>query len=346
MSDAAQTPSPSPFEKRVFSGVQPSGGLTLGNYLGAVKRFVHMQSPNHESLYCMVDLHAVTVWQDPANLRKNTRELAAFFIAAGLKPEQSILFNQSAVPEHAQLGWIFNCIARMGWMKRMTQFKDKAGKNAENASLGLFGYPALMAADILLYHATHVPVSDDQKQHLELTRDIATKFNHDFGVDFFPITEPVIGGPAARVMSLRDGSKKMSKSDPSDLSRINMSDDADSIAQKFRKAKTDPDALPSEEAGLENRPEARNLVAIYAALEDQSVDAVLNDIGGRQFSAFKPMLIDRAVATLSPISAEMNRLMQEPDEIDRVLANGAERARKIAQPILNQTYDIMGLLRS
>ena len=346
MSDAAQTPSPSPFEKRVFSGVQPSGGLTLGNYLGAVKRFVHMQSPNHESLYCMVDLHAVTVWQDPANLRKNTRELAAFFIAAGLKPEQSILFNQSAVPEHAQLGWIFNCIARMGWMKRMTQFKDKAGKNAENASLGLFGYPALMAADILLYHATHVPVGDDQKQHLELTRDIATKFNHDFGLDFFPITEPVIGGPAARVMSLRDGSKKMSKSDPSDLSRINMSDDADSIAQKFRKAKTDPDALPSEEAGLENRPEARNLVAIYAALEDQSVDAVLNDIGGRQFSEFKPMLIDRAVDMLSPISAEMNRLMQEPDEIDRVLANGAEQARKIAQPILNQTYDIMGLLRS
>ena len=346
MSDAAQTPSPNPFEKRVFSGVQPSGGLTLGNYLGAVKRFVHMQSPNHESLYCMVDLHAVTVWQDPANLRKNTRELAAFFIAAGLKPEQSILFNQSAVPEHAQLGWIFNCIARMGWMKRMTQFKDKAGKNAENASLGLFGYPALMAADILLYHATHVPVGDDQKQHLELTRDIANKFNHDFGVDFLPITEPVIGGPAARVMSLRDGSKKMSKSDPSDLSRINMSDDADSIAQKFRKAKTDPDALPSEEAGLEHRPEARNLVAIYAALEDQSLDEVLNDIGGSQFSEFKPMLIDRAVATLSPISAEMNRLMQEPDEIDRVLANGAQRARKIAQPILNQTYDIMGLLRS
>ena len=346
MSDAAQTPSPSPFEKRVFSGVQPSGGLTLGNYLGAVKRFVHMQSPHHASLYCMVDLHAVTVWQDPANLRKNTRELAAFFIAAGLKPEQSILFNQSAVPEHAQLGWIFNCIARMGWMKRMTQFKDKAGKNAENASLGLFGYPTLMAADILLYHATHVPVGDDQKQHLELTRDIATKFNHDFGVDFFPITEPVIGGPAARVMSLRDGSKKMSKSDPSDLSRINMSDDADIIAQKFRKAKTDPDALPSEEAGLENRPEARNLVAIYAALEDQSLDEVLNDIGGKQFSEFKPMLIDRAVDTLSPISAEMNRLMQEPDEIDRVLANGAERARKIAQPILNQTYDIMGLLRS
>ena len=346
MSDAAQTPSPSPFEKRVFSGVQPSGGLTLGNYLGAVKRFVHMQSPHHTSLYCMVDLHAVTVWQDPANLRKNTRELAAFFIAAGLKPEQSILFNQSAVPEHAQLGWIFNCIARMGWMKRMTQFKDKAGKNAENASLGLFGYPALMAADILLYHATHVPVGDDQKQHLELTRDIATKFNHDFGVDFFPITEPVIGGPAARVMSLRDGSKKMSKSDPSDLSRINMSDDADSIAQKFRKAKTDPDALPSEEAGLENRPEARNLVAIYAALEDQSLDEVLNDIGGKQFSEFKPMLIDLAVATLSPISSEMNRLMQEPDEIDHVLADGAERARKISQPILNQTYDIVGLLRS
>ena len=279
MSDAVQTPSQSQFTKRVFSGVQPSGGLTLGNYLGAVKRFVEMQNSDFETMYCMVDLHAITVWQDPDVLRFRTREIAAFFIASGLDPQKSILFNQSAVPEHAQLGWVFNCVARMGWMQRMTQFKDKAGKNAQNASLGLFGYPALMAADILIYHATHVPVGDDQKQHLELTRDIATKFNHDFGVDFFPITEPVIGGPAARVMSLRDGSKKMSKSDPSDLSRINMGDDADTIAKKLRKAKTDPDALPSEAAGLEDRPEARNLVGIYAALGDEKVEQVLGDVG-------------------------------------------------------------------
>ena len=234
----------------------------------------------------------------------------------------------------------------MGWMKRMTQFKDKAGKNAENASLGLFGYPALMAADILAYHATHVPVGDDQKQHLELTRDIAIKFNHDFGVDFFPVIEPVIGGPAARVMSLRDGSKKMSKSDPSDLSRINMGDDVDTIAQKFRKAKTDPDALPSEEAGLEGRPEARNLVAIYAALGDQSVPEVLGDVGGKQFSEFKPILVERAVEILSPISMEMTRLMKDPAEIDRILAEGAPRARAIASPIIEQTYDIMGLLNA
>ena len=234
MSEAVQTHSLDKFTKRVFSGVQPSGGLTLGNYLGAIKRFVQMQEEDFETIYCMVDLHAITTKKDPQELRNNTREGVAFFIAAGLVPAKSILFHQSAVPEHAQLAWVFNCVARMGWMKRMTQFKDKAGKNAENASLGLFGYPALMAADILAYHATHVPVGDDQKQHLELTRDIAIKFNHDFGVDFFPVIEPVIGGPAARVMSLRDGSKKMSKSDPSDLSRINMGDDADTIAQKFR----------------------------------------------------------------------------------------------------------------
>ena len=249
---------------RVFSGIQPSGGLTLGNYLGAIKRFVDMQESGIETLYCMVDLHAITVWQDPADLRHNTRELAAGYIAAGLDPAKSILFNQSQVSAHAELGWIFNCVARMGWMKRMTQFKDKAGKNAENASLGLFGYPALMAADILIYHSTHVPVGEDQKQHLELTRDVATKFNHDFGVDFFPITEPVIEGAATRVMSLRDGSKKMSKSDPSDASRINMTDDAETIAKKIRKAKTDPDALPSEADGLKERHEARNLVNIFA----------------------------------------------------------------------------------
>jgi tryptophanyl-tRNA synthetase len=262
MADAVQTHSNDAFKKRVFSGVQPSGGLTLGNYLGAVKRFVQMQQEDYETIYCIVDLHAITTWQDPQKLKHNTRELAAFFIASGIDPDKSILFNQSGVSTHAELGWVFNCVARMGWMKRMTQFKDKAGKNAENASLGLFGYPALMAADILVYHATHVPVGDDQKQHLELTRDIAAKFNHDFGVDFFPMIEPVIGGPAARVMSLRDGSKKMSKSDPSDLSRINMGDDADTIAQKFRKAKTDPDSLPSEEKGLEGRSEAENLISI------------------------------------------------------------------------------------
>ena len=345
MSDAVQTQSNSKFKKRVFSGIQPSGGLTLGNYLGAVKRFVQLQNEEIETIYCMVDLHAITVWQDPEQLKNNTRQLAAFYIASGLNPEKSILFNQSAVSEHAELGWIFNCVARMGWMKRMTQFKDKAGKNAENASLGLFGYPALMAADILAYHATHVPVGDDQKQHLELTRDIAAKFNHDFVVDFFPMIDPVIGGPAARVMSLRDGSKKMSKSDPSDQSRINMSDDADSIAQKFRKAKTDPDALPSEESGLENRPEAKNLVAIYAALGDQSVEQVLSDVGGKQFSEFKPMLVERAVGTLSPITGEMNRLMQDVSEIDRVLKDGADKARAIAAPILQRTYDIVGLLR-
>lgn len=346
MSDAVQTPSQSQFTKRVFSGVQPSGGLTLGNYLGAVKRFVEMQNSDFETMYCMVDLHAITVWQDPDVLRFRTREIAAFFIACGLDPQKSILFNQSAVPEHAQLGWVFNCVARMGWMQRMTQFKDKAGKNAQNASLGLFGYPALMAADILIYHATHVPVGDDQKQHLELTRDIATKFNHDFGVDFFPITEPVIGGPAARVMSLRDGSKKMSKSDPSDMSRINMVDDADTIAKKLRKAKTDPDALPSDAAGLEGRPEASNLVGIYAALGDETVDQVLNDVGGKQFSEFKPMLVERAVDKLAPISTEMMRLMQDTTELDRVLKDGSLRARAIAEPILKKTYDIVGMLQS
>jgi tryptophanyl-tRNA synthetase len=311
--------------------------------LGALKRFVDMQNEDYETIYCIVDLHAITVWQDPKTLRDQVREIAASYLASGLDPAKSIIFNQAAVEEHAQLAWVFNCVARMGWMQRMTQFKDKAGKNAQNASVGLFTYPALMAADILLYHATHVPVGDDQKQHLELTRDIATKFNHDFGQDFFPITEPVIGGPAARVMSLRDGSKKMSKSDPSDLSRINMADDADTIAQKIRKAKTDPEALPSEEAGLEGRAEARNLVAIYAALADESVEKVLTEVGGKQFSEFKPMLVERAVEKLSPISAEMRRLLDDKSEIDRVLEGGADRARDIAAPILKRTYEIVGL---
>ena len=348
MSDAVQTPSSErpQFTPRVFSGIQPSGGLTLGNYLGAIKRFVAMQQSGIETLYCMVDLHAITIWQDPQTLRHNTRELAAGYIAAGLDPAKSILFNQSQVPEHAQLGWVFNCVARMGWMKRMTQFKDKAGKNAENASLGLFGYPTLMAADILAYHATHVPVGEDQKQHLELTRDIASKFNHDYSINFFPITEPVIEGVATRVMSLRDGSKKMSKSDPSDMSRINMTDTAETIAKKIRKAKTDSDGLPSEAAGLESRPEARNLVNIYAALADSSVEAVLEHAGGKQFSEFKPMLVDLAVERLAPISSEMAKLMLDPSSIDQVLQNGAGRAREIATPILAKTYDIVGMLRS
>jgi tryptophanyl-tRNA synthetase len=333
------------FTPRVFSGIQPSGGLTLGNYLGALKRFVEMQDAGtYETIYCLVDLHAITVWQDPPKLAHNTRELAAAFIACGIDPERSILFNQSQVPEHAQLGWIFNCVARMGWMGRMTQWKDKAGKNAENASLGLFGYPALMAADILVYHATHVPVGEDQKQHLELTRDIAAKFNHDYGVDFFPLTEPVIEGVATRVMSLRDGSKKMSKSDPSDMSRINMTDDADAIAQKIRKARTDPEPLPDNEAALEGRPEARNLVNIYAALSEQELPTVMAEVGGKSFSEFKPMLADLAVAKLAPISGEMARLMQDQAEIDRILARGAERARAIAAPILKRTYEIVGLV--
>ena len=278
-------------------------------------------------------------------LSHNTRELCAGFIAAGIDPEQSILFNQSQVPEHAQLGWIFNCVARMGWMQRMTQWKDKAGKNQQNASLGLFAYPSLMAADILIYHATHVPVGEDQKQHLELTRDIAIKFNNDFGVDFFPITEPVIEGAATRVMSLRDGSKKMSKSDPSDMSRINMTDDADTIAKKIRKAKTDPDALPSEIDGLEERPEARNLVNIYAALSDQSAAAqVLAEVGGKQFGEFKPMLAELAVEKLSPISSEMARLMGEQAEIDQILARGAEKRERLLPRSCSKTYEIVGMV--
>ncbi|MEB8387126.1 tryptophan--tRNA ligase [Rhodobacteraceae bacterium KMM 6894] len=341
MTDSTGAPQHTP---RVFSGIQPSGNLHLGNYLGALKRFADTQNSGTETLYCMVDMHAITVWQDPAKLRHATRELCAGFIASGLDPEKSILFNQSQVAEHAQLAWVFNCVARMGWMKRMTQFKDKAGKNAENASLGLFAYPALMAADILIYHATHVPVGEDQKQHIELTRDVAAKFNHDYGVDFFPITEPVIEGAATRVMSLRDGSKKMSKSDPSDMSRINMTDDADTISKKIRKAKTDPEPLPSDLEGLEGRPEARNLVNIYAALAGTTAEAVMADMGGKTFSEFKPALADLAVDHLAPISAEMSRLMQDTAEIDRILAHGSERARAIAAPILRKTYDIVGMV--
>ncbi|WP_439507200.1 tryptophan--tRNA ligase [Yoonia sp.] len=332
------------FTPRVFSGIKPSGGLQLGNYLGAIKRFVGMQG-TMETIYCVVDLHAITVWQDPADLANGTREVAAGYLAAGLDPAKSILFNQSRVAAHAELGWIFNCVARVGWMNRMTQFKDKAGSNAEKVSLGLYAYPSLMAADILLYHATHVPVGEDQKQHVELTRDIAAKFNHDYGVDFFPLTEPVIDGPATRVMNLRDGTKKMSKSGDSDMERINMLDDADTIAKKFKKAKTDAEPLPETVEGLKSRPEARNLVDIYAALDDTTPEAVIAQYPGAGWGTFKPALADLAVAKLAPISQDMARFMADPAEIDRILAQGADKARAIAQPVLQRTYDIVGLLR-
>ena len=346
-SPAPAVQTPKTFKPRIFSGIQPSGGLTLGNYLGALKRFVDKQDEGIETIYCLVDMHAITVWQDPAKLRQQTREGAAAFIAAGIDPARSILFNQSQVSAHAELAWIFNCVARMGWMGRMTQWKDKtAGKNAEAASLGLFAYPSLMAADIMLYHATMVPVGEDQKQHLELTRDIAIKFNNDYGVDFFPVVEPLIEGVATRVMSLRDGTKKMSKSDPSDQSRINLTDDADMIAAKIRKAKTDPEPLPETAEGLKDRPEARNLVNIYAALSGHTVDQVLRDFASAQFGTFKPALADLAVAKLSPITTEMNRLMADPAEIDRILGDGADRADAIARPILDQVYDIIGMIRS
>jgi tryptophanyl-tRNA synthetase len=310
---------------------------------------------SHDCIYCVVDMHAVTVWQDPADLTRAIREVTAAYMAAGIDPKRSILFNQSQVSQHAELAWIFNCVARLGWLNRMTQFKEKAGKDRENASVGLYGYPVLMAADILLYKATAVPVGEDQKQHLELTRDIAQKFNTDFaaqiqanghGDSFFPLTEPMIGGPAARVMSLRDGTKKMSKSDPSDYSRINMTDDADTIAQKVRKAKTDPDALPSEEKGLEGRPEADNLVGIYAGLADVSKQDVLARFGGAQFSGFKAALVDLAVEKLSPINGEMKRLLADPAEIDRLLVDGADRARAIATTTMAEVKDIVGFVRA
>lgn len=337
----------------VFSGVQPTGNLHLGNYLGAITKFVALQE-SHACLYCVVDLHAITEWQDPKELTKSIRSVTAAFIASGIDPKAHIVFNQSQVSGHAELAWIFNCVARMGWLNRMTQFKEKAGKHRENASVGLFAYPNLMAADILAYRATHVPVGEDQKQHLELSRDIAQKFNNDFGPSiaehghgdaFFPLPEPLITGPATRVMSLRDGAKKMSKSDPSDMSRINLTDDADEIAKKIRKAKTDPEPLPSEVEGLESRPEADNLIGIYAALAEVSRDQVLIDHGGQQFSSFKQSLTDLTVEKLAPIANETQRLLAEPDEIDKILADGANRARAIADPILDQVKDIIGFVR-
>ena len=328
---------------RIFSGVQPTGNLHLGNYLGAIRNFVGLQN-DYECIYCVVDLHAITVWQDPEDLAGNTREVTAAFLAAGIDPKGSIIFNQSQVSAHAQLAWIFNCIARLGWLNRMTQFKEKAGKHRENASVGLYAYPNLMAADIMAYKATHVPVGEDQKQHLELTRDIAQKFNNDFGVEFFPVVEPLIFGEATRVMSLRDGSKKMSKSDPSDQSRITFTDTADEISKKIRRAKTDPEVLPSETEGLKERPEAANLVGIYAALSNQTSAGVLREFGGRGFGDFKPALADLATEKLAPISDEMRRLMADPGHIDAVLADGAERARAIADPILREIHEIVGLI--
>jgi tryptophanyl-tRNA synthetase len=346
-----------PFTPRVFSGIKPSGDLHLGNYLGAIRRFVPLQD-THETIYCVVDMHAITVWQDPEDLRRWTYEIAAAYIASGLDPKRSIIFNQSQVVEHAELAWIFNCVARVGWMTRMTQFKDKAGaergENSEAVSLGLFAYPSLMAADILLYKATAVPVGDDQRQHLELTRDIAKKFNHDFrkqiksaGFDenYFPLTETLSTGPAMRVMSLKDGRKKMSKSDASDLSTIYMMDDADTVSRKIKRATTDAEMLPTDAKGLEGRPEAENLVAIYASLADRSVDDVLKEFGGQGWGKFKPALADLAVAVLAPIATEMKRLVADRAEMDRILRANADRARAIAQPVMDEVRRIVGFVR-
>jgi tryptophanyl-tRNA synthetase len=342
------------FHQRVFSGVQPTGNLHLGNYLGAIKRFVELQA-QHECIYCVVDLHAITTWQEPEELTRTIREVAAAFIACGIDPKKHIVFNQSQVSGHAELAWVFNCIARLGWLNRMTQFKEKAGKDRENASLGLYAYPSLMAADILVYRATHVPVGEDQKQHLELCRDIAQKFNNDygkrisdlgFGDAYFPLTEPLISGPATRVMSLRDGTKKMSKSEPSDNSRINLTDDADTIAQKFRKAKTDPHPLPSDVKELETRPEADNLIGIYAALADKTAEDVLREFRGAQFSKFKEALTELAVAKLGPIGAEMKRLTADPAHIDAILADGSARARVIANRTMKEVGKIVGFVGS
>jgi tryptophanyl-tRNA synthetase len=350
----APTAAPKPaFKPLVFSGVQPTGNLHLGNYLGAIVKFVELQN-SHDCIYCVVDLHAITVWQDPKDLLKAIREVTAAFIACGIDPKKHIVFNQSQVAEHAELAWVFNCVARLGWLNRMTQFKEKVGKDRENASVGLYAYPNLMAADILVYRATHVPVGEDQKQHVELARDIAQKFNNDyapsisehgFGEAFFPLPEPMIQGPATRVMSLRDGQKKMSKSDPSDQSRINLTDDPESIALKIRRAKTDPEPLPNDEKALEARPEADNLVGIFAACAGTTKAEVLKQFGGAQFSTFKPALADLLVAKLSPITAEMRRLKDDPGYIDQVLADGSARAQVIAAETMKAVKDIVGFVR-
>lgn len=328
---------------RILSGIQASGSLHLGNYLGALKKFADMQSLEAERFYMIADLHAITVWQDPGKLLSQTREIAACYLAAGVDPDKSSIFPQSAVPAHTEMAWLFNCVARLGWLDRMTQFKDKAGKDKERASIGLYTYPVLQAADILIYKATHVPVGEDQRQHLELTRDVAKKFNHDYGTEFFPLPETLYQGPGARIMSLRDGLAKMSKSDPSDNSRINLTDDADTIASKVKKAKSDADVLPETEDGLAERPEAKNLIGIYAALAGISAQDVLNEFGGKGFGTFKPALADVVVGKMAPISDTLRRLLNDTGEIDRVLRLGAERARAVSAPVVEETKRIVGL---
>jgi tryptophanyl-tRNA synthetase len=344
---AEQSPVAYTGPQRVFSGVQPSGSLHLGNYLGALVKFVAMQD-QMPCIFCVVDLHAITVPQDPKLLAAQTREIAAAYIASGIDPKKSIIFAQSSVLAHAELGWIFNCVARMGWVERMTQFKDKSsGKDAENISVGLFDYPVLQAADILAYKATHVPVGEDQKQHLELSRDIAGKFNRDFNAPgFFPLPEPMYQGPGARIMSLKDGSKKMSKSDPSDASRINLLDTADDIAKKIKRATSDSEPLPSEVKGLEGRNEAANLVGIYSVLAGKAEADVLAEFGGKGFGVFKPALADLAVAKLGPVADTMRRLMADPAEVDAILRDGGERANAIAQPVMEDVRRVVGFWRS
>ena len=329
------------FQERVFSGVQPTGTLHLGNYLGAIKNFVELQD-KYNCVYCVVDQHAITVDQDPKELRSNILEVLASFIAAGVDYKKQIIFQQSSVPAHSQLAWVFNCVSRIGWLNRMTQFKDKAGKNRENVSVGLMVYPNLMAADILAYLATHVPVGDDQKQHLELSRDIAQKFNNDFGVEFFPQPEPLIYGSATRVMSLRDGNKKMSKSDPSDFSRILLTDDDDTIAAKIRKAKSDSELIPSSKDNLQNKPECLNLINILSATTNQSADQVLGNYAGKEYSALKKDLADSLIQVISPIRGEINNLLNNRDELNVILADGTEKAAAIANPIIEEVYKIVG----
>ena len=328
---------------RLFSGIQPSGVPTLGNYLGAIRNWVALQEA-HECLFCMVDLHAITTWQDPASLRAATREMAAAVMACGIDPARGILFHQSAVPAHAQLAWIFNCVARLGWLNRMTQFKDKTGPDRESASAGLYVYPNLMAADIMAYHATLVPVGDDQRQHIELANDIAQKFNHDYGTDFFPPIQPLIGGVAARVMNLRDGTKKMSKSDPSDQTRINLTDAPDAIAAKLKRARTDPAPLPYATDELEARPEARNLVSIYAALANTEAQSVLNQFGGQGFGVFKPALTELVISVVAPIAERTARLLADIAALDAALRGGADRASAIAAPILAEVQRMVGFV--
>ena len=332
------------FPERVFSGVQPSGALHLGNYLGALVKFARLQR-EHECLYCIVDLHAITVPQDPKALAKQTRHIAAAYLAAGVDPDKATIYAQSGVSAHTELAWVFNCVARMGWLNRMTQWKDKAGKNSEAMSVGLFDYPVLQAADILAFQATHVPVGEDQKQHLELSRDIAAKFNHDFGREVFPIPEPLIDGPGARVMSLRDGTKKMSKSDPSDASRINLTDAADQIAKKIRKAKTDPAPITDDPGDLDARPEVRNLVGIYTAFSGESVEVVLNRYAGKGFGVFKPALAELVVEHMAPVTERMSRYLAAPEEIDHILARGRDRARELSEPVMAEVRETVGFLQ-